>query len=190
MGFKVIIGVIVAAAILIGGSMSVFTIAEYEQAIVVQFGDPRRVELEPGLEFKWPWQNVVYYEKRILQVDGQPEQVTASDQKRLVVDAFALYQIVDPLAFKNAAQSVENFEPLMQQAMTATLRENIGRVPLVDVVSGERQALMDQINTALSVATDRFGIVVVDVRIKRTDLPQENSEAIYRRMQTEREREA
>ncbi|MBN35108.1 MAG: HflC protein [Rhodospirillaceae bacterium] len=190
MGFKTIMVVAGVAIVLIVGSMSVFTIAEYEQGIVVQFGDPRRVETEPGLEFKWPWQDVIYYDKRVLQVDGEPEQVTASDQKRLVVDAFALYRIVDPLMFKNAAQSIENFRPLMLQALTATLRENIGRVPLVDVVSGERQALMDEVREAMVTATNRFGIEVVDVRIKRTDLPQENSEAIYRRMQTEREREA
>ena len=190
MKLRVILTVAGAALVLLLGAMSTFTIAEYEQGIVVQFGDPRRVVTEPGLRLKWPWQNVIYYDKRILQVDGQPEQVTAADQKRLVVDAFALYRIVDPLKFKNAAQSVENFEPLMLQALTATLRENIGRVPLVDVVSGERQALMGEIRGAMVRATGQFGVDVVDVRIKRTDLPQENSEAIYRRMQTEREREA
>ena len=190
MKLRIVLALAAGALVLLLGSMSTFTIAEYEQGIVVQFGDPRRVVTEPGLRLKWPWQNVIYYEKRILQVDGQPEQVTAADQKRLVVDAFALYRIVDPLRFKNAAQSVENFEPLMLQALTATLRENIGRVPLVDVVSGERQALMGEIREAMVRATAQFGVDVVDVRIKRTDLPQENSEAIYRRMQTEREREA
>lgn len=190
MKLRIVLAIAAGALVLLLGSMSTFTMAEYEQGIVVQFGDPRRVVTEPGLRLKWPWQNVIYYEKRILQVDGQPEQVTAADQKRLVVDAFALYRIVDPLRFKNAAQSVENFEPLMLQALTATLRENIGRVPLVDVVSGERQALMGEIREAMVRATAQFGVDVVDVRIKRTDLPQENSEAIYRRMQTEREREA
>lgn len=190
MKLRIVLALAAGALVLLLGSMSTFTIAEYEQGIVVQFGDPRRVVTEPGLRLKWPWQNVIYYEKRILQVDGQPEQVTAADQKRLVVDAFALYRILDPLRFKNAAQSVENFEPLMLQALTATLRENIGRVPLVDVVSGERQALMGEIREAMVRATAQFGVDVVDVRIKRTDLPQENSEAIYRRMQTEREREA
>ena len=190
MKLRIVLALAAGALVLLLGSMSTFTIAEYEQGIVVQFGDPRRVVTEPGLRLKWPWQNVIYYEKRILQVDGQPEQVTAADQKRLVVDAFALYRIVDPLRFKNAAQSVENCEPLMLQALTATLRENIGRVPLVDVVSGERQALMGEIREAMVRATAQFGVDVVDVRIKRTDLPQENSEAIYRRMQTEREREA
>lgn len=190
MNVKTIVSVIVLAVVLIVGSMSYFIITERDQGIVVQFGDPKRVVNEPGLNLKWPWQDVVYYDKRVLQVDGQPEQVTAADQKRLVVDAFALYRIVDPLKFKNAAVSVENFEPLMLQALTATLRENIGRVSLVDVVSGERQALMDEIRLDMVTATAQFGVDVIDVRIKRTDLPKENSEAIFRRMQTEREREA
>jgi membrane protease subunit HflC len=190
MNVKTILAVVVLAVVLIVGSMSYFIINEREQGIVVQFGDPKRVVSEPGLNFKLPWQDVVYYDKRVLQVDGQPEQVTAADQKRLVVDAFALYRIVDPLKFKNAAVTVENFEPLMLQALTATLRENIGRVSLVDVVSGERQALMDEIRLDMVTATAQFGVDIIDVRIKRTDLPKENSEAIFRRMQTEREREA
>ena len=190
MNVKTILAVVVLAVVLIVGSMSYFIISERDQGIVVQFGDPKRVVNEPGLNFKWPWQDVVYYDKRVLQVDGQPEQVTAADQKRLVVDTFALYRIVDPLKFKNAAVSVANFEPLMLQALTATLRENIGRVSLVDVVSGERQALMDEIRLDMVTATSQFGVDVIDVRIKRTDLPKENSEAIFRRMQTEREREA
>ena len=190
MNLKIIIGVIATAAALVVGSTCVFTIAEYEQGIVVQFGDPRRVVTRAGLNFKMPWQDVIYYEKRVLQVDGEPEQVTASDQKRLVVDAFALYRITDPLMFKNAAITVDRFQGFMLRTLTATLRENIGRVALVDVVSGEREALMSDIRDALVGETSQYGIEVVDVRIKRTDLPTENSEAIYRRMQTEREREA
>lgn len=191
MNVKTVLAVFGVAILLIVGSMSYFIIDEREQGIVVQFGDPKRVVTEPGLNFKLPWQDVVYYDKRVLQVDGQPEQVTAADQKRLVVDAFALYQIVDPLKFKNAAVSVENFEPLMLQALTSALRENIGRVTLVEVVSGERQALMDEIRMDLvGRMAIAFGVNVIDVRIKRTDLPKENSEAIFRRMQTEREREA
>lgn len=190
MNIKVILSVIGLAAVLVVGSMSVFTVAEYEQGIVVQFGDPKRVVSEPGLNFKLPWQDVIYYEKRIIQVDGEPEQVTASDQKRLVVDAFALYRITDPLRFKNSAITIDRFEGFMLRTLTGTLRQHIGRVPLVDVVSGEREALMSAIQKSLVRETEQYGIEVTDVRIKRTDLPQENSQAIYRRMQTEREREA
>ncbi len=190
MNIKIILSVIAVAALMVVGSMSVFTVAEYEQGIVVQFGDPKRVVTEPGLDFKLPWQDVIYYEKRIIQVDGEPEQVTASDQKRLVVDAFALYRITDPLKFKNSAITIDRFEGFMLRTLTGTLRQHIGRVPLVDVVSGEREALMSAIQESLIRATEQYGIEVTDVRIKRTDLPQENSQAIYRRMQTEREREA
>ncbi|MBC6439209.1 MAG: protease modulator HflC [Rhodospirillales bacterium] len=192
MNIKIVLIAVVSAIVLIVGSTCVFTVAQYEQALVLRFGKWERTITEPGLNFKLPTfvDEVIYYENRVLQIDGQPEQVTASDQKRLVVDAFALYRITDALRFKNAAQNVQNFEPLIQQALTATLRENIGRVPLVDVVSGERQSLMSQIRDGLETASAQFGVEIVDVRIKRTDLPTENSEAIYRRMQTEREREA
>jgi len=195
--------IVIAGLILIGGAMSIFTINQREQGIVVQFGAYKYSVTDPGLHFKFPWQSVALYEKRVMQVDGSPEQVTASDQKRLVVDAYALYRIVDPLAFRNAAGTLARAESLIQAALNASLRSAIGRVPLVDVVSGERQALMDQVRSAMNgeivldgndgaseQSVDGLGVEVVDVRIKRTDLPTENSEAIYRRMQTERQREA
>mgnify|MGYP001185906337 CR=1 FL=1 len=194
---------VVIGLVLIGAAMSMFTINQREQGLVLQFGAYKYSVTEPGLHFKFPWRSVALYEKRVLQVDGSPEQVTASDQKRLVVDAYALYRIVDPLAFRNAAGTVTRAESLIQAALNASLRSAIGRVPLVDVVSGERQALMDQVRLAMNgeivleggdggneQSVDGLGVEIVDVRIKRTDLPTENSEAIYRRMQTERQREA
>lgn len=190
MNARIILSVVALAGVLVVGSMSVFTVAEFEQGIVVQFGDPKRVVNTSGLYFKLPWQDIIYYDRRVIQVDGEPEQVTASDQKRLVVDAFALYRIVDPLKFKNAAITIDRFEGFMLRTLTGTLRQYIGRVPLVDVVSGEREALMSAIRVSLIEETSQYGIEMTDVRIKRTDLPQENSQAIYRRMQTEREREA
>ncbi len=190
MSIRIILSVVVLAGVLVVGSMSVFTVAEYEQGIVVQFGDPKRVVKTSGLYFKLPWQDIIYYDRRVIQVDGEPEQVTASDQKRLVVDAFALYRITDPLKFKNAAITIDRFEGFMLRTLTGTLRQYIGRVALVDVVSGEREALMSAIRELLVEETSQYGIEITDVRIKRTDLPQENSQAIYRRMQTEREREA
>lgn len=194
--------IVILGLIIIAAAMSMFTVNQREQGLVLQFGAYKYSVTEPGLHFKLPWQSVALYEKRVLQVDGSPEQVTAADQKRLVVDAFALYRIVDPLAFRNAAGSVSRAESFIQAALNASLRSAIGRVSLVDVVSGERQALMDQVRRAMngeivldgapsseqSVAS--LGVEVVDVRIKRTDLPTENSEAIYSRMQTERQREA
>lgn len=185
-----VLAIVVVVVALIAGFMSVFTINERQQGIVLQFGAAIRPVTEPGLHFMLPWQNVAIYEKRIMQMDGQPEQVTAADQKRLVVDAFALYRIVDALQFRNSVLTVENAESQLQRILTSSLRETIGTVPLVDVVSGERQSLMNAIRSRMNLAARQYGITVVDVRIKRTDLPRENSDAIFRRMETERQREA
>ena len=185
-----ILAIVAVLVILIAGFMSVFTINERQQGIVLQFGAAIRPVTEPGIHFMLPWQNVAIYEKRIMQIDGQPEQVTAADQKRLVVDAFALYRIVDALKFRNSVLTVENAESQLQRILTSSLRETIGTVPLVDVVSGEREALMDAIRNRMNISAQQYGITVVDVRIKRTDLPKENSDAIFRRMETERQREA
>lgn len=185
-----ILAIVAVLVILIAGFMSVFTINEREQGIVLQFGAAMRPVTEPGIHFMLPWQNVAIYEKRIMQIDGQPEQVTAADQKRLVVDAFALYRIVDALKFRNSVLTVENAESQLQRILTSSLRETIGTVSLVDVVSGEREALMDAIRSRMNMSAQQYGITVVDVRIKRTDLPKENSDAIFRRMETERQREA
>jgi len=185
-----ILAIVVVVVLLIAGFMSVFTINERQQGIVLQFGAAIRPVTEPGLHFMLPWQNVAIYEKRIMQIDGQPEQVTAADQKRLVVDAFALYRIVDALQFRNSVLTVANAESQLQRILTSSLRETIGTVTLVDVVSGEREALMEAIRFRMNQAARQYGVAVVDVRIKRTDLPKENSEAIFRRMETERQREA
>jgi membrane protease subunit HflC len=187
---KRLILIVLAGVVLILGAMSVFTINVREQGIVIQFGAPKRVVTEPGLHFMWPWQSVALYDKRVMQIDNPPEQVTASDQKRLVVDAFALFRIVDPLKFRNAVGTIDRANQQLQRVLTASLREMIGTVPLVDVVSGEREALMGAIRNRMNAAAQQYGIEVVDVRIKRTDLPKENSEAVFRRMQTERQREA
>ena len=190
MNAKRLILIVLAGVVLILGAMSVFTINVREQGIVIQFGAPKRVVIEPGLHFMWPWQSVALYDKRVMQIDNPPEQVTASDQKRLVVDAFALFRIVDPLKFRNAVGTIDRANQQLQRVLTASLREMIGTVPLVDVVSGEREALMGAIRNRMNTAAQQYGIEVVDVRIKRTDLPKENSEAVFRRMQTERQREA
>lgn len=190
MNAKRLILIVLAGVVLILGAMSVFTINVREQGIVIQFGAPKRVVTEPGLHFMWPWQSVALYDKRVMQIDNPPEQVTASDQKRLVVDAFALFRIVDPLKFRNAVGTIDRANQQLQRVLTASLREMIGTVPLVDVVSGEREALMGAIRNRMNAAAQQYGIEVVDVRIKRTDLPKENSEAVFRRMQTERQREA
>ncbi len=182
---------VVIAVILIVGSSSLYTIQETEQGIVLQFGDPKQVVTEPGLHFKLPFvQNVVIYDKRVLLFENPSQEVIASDQKRLVIDAFAFYRIVNPLEFYQAVGTEDIARARLSNLLNASMRQLIGTVPLVDVISGERERLMGDIRIRINREAQQFGVDVIDVRIKRADLPAENSQAIYQRMQTEREREA
>lgn len=188
---SLIIGAVVIAAVLIVGSSALFTIQETEQGIVLQFGDPKQVVTEPGLHFKVPFiQNVVIYDKRVLEFENPQQEVIASDQKRLVIDAFAFYRIINPLEFYQAVGTEEVARARLSNLLNASMRQLIGTVPLVDVISGERERLMEDIRDRINREAAQFGVAVIDVRIKRADLPEENSQAIYDRMQTEREREA
>ncbi len=188
---SLIIGAVLIAAVLIVGSSALFTIQETEQGIVLQFGDPKQVVTEPGLHFKVPFiQNVVIYDKRVLEFENPAQEVIASDQKRLVIDAFAFYRITNPLEFYQAVGTEEVARARLSNLLNASMRQLIGTVPLVDVISGERERLMEDIRIRINREAAQFGVAVIDVRIKRADLPEENSQAIYERMQTEREREA
>ena len=189
---KTLIGVaVLIAVVLIVGSSALYTIQETEQGIVLQFGDPKDVVTEPGLHFKLPFiQNVVIYDKRVLLFENPSQEVIASDQKRLVIDAFAFYRITNPLEFYQAVGTEDIARARLSNLLNASMRQLIGTVPLVDVISGERERLMNDIRTRINREALQFGVDVIDVRIKRADLPAENSQAIYQRMQTEREREA
>ena len=168
-----------------------FIVDQREQVLVLQFGDPRRVVAEPGLYFKVPFiQRVVRFDKRLLDFDNPPEEVIASDQKRLVVDAFARYHIDDPLKFYQTVGTELALRPRLGSVISSTLRQVLGTSPLQKVVSEKRGDLMLQIRDIVRTEASAFGIRVEDVRIKRADLPEENSEAIFRRMQTERQQEA
>ena len=168
-----------------------FIVDQREQVLVLQFGDPRRVVAEPGLYFKVPFiQRVVRFDKRLLDFDNPPEEVIASDQKRLVVDAFARYHIDDPLKFYQTVGTELALRPRLGSVISSTLRQVLGTSPLQQVVSEKRGDLMLQIRDIVRTEASAFGIRVEDVRIKRADLPEENSEAIFRRMQTERQQEA
>ena len=159
--------------------------------MVLQFGEPKRVIQDAGLFFKLPFiQQVVRFDKRLLDYDNVPEEVIASDQKRLVVDAFARYHIVDPLKFYQTVGTELALRPRLGSVINSTLRQVLGTVPLQEVVSEKRSDLMLQIRDIVRTESAGFGIRVEDVRIKRADLPDANSEAIYRRMQTERQQEA
>lgn len=181
----------VVVALVIVGLNSVFTVNQAAQALVLQFGQPRRVVTEPGLHFKIPFiQNVFTFDHRVLDYDVPKEEVIASDQKRLVVDSFARYRIVDPLRFFQAVGNEAVVRTRLASIINSSVRRALGNVPLAQIVSGERAMLMTQIRDMVNAETKNFGINIVDVRIKRTDLPAENSQAIYRRMQTERNRKA
>ena len=170
---------------------SIFIVKEINQAIVLQFGDPKRIILKPGLNFKIPFiQNVVFLDKRILNLDAPPEEVIASDQKRLIVDAFARFQIVDPLKFYISVGNERVARSRLSTIINSRIRSVLGTQRLQTLLSEDRNKQMALIQEGVNNEANKFGIKIVDVRIKRADLPQANSDAIYRRMQTEREREA
>ena len=170
---------------------SIFIVKEVNQAIVLQFGDPKRIIVEPGLNFKLPFvQNVVFLDKRILNLDTPPEEVIASDQKRLIVDAFARFEIIDPLKFYISVVNERVARSRLSTIINSRIRNVLGQQELQTLLSKDRTKQMALIQEGVNVEAENFGIKIVDVRIKRADLPQANSDAIYKRMQTEREREA
>jgi len=171
--------------------LSLFVVKEINQAIVLQFGDPKKIISTPGLQVKIPFiQNVVFLDRRILSLDPAPEEVIASDQKRLIVDAFARFQITDPLKFYISVGNERVARSRLATIINSRLRSVLGKQSLATLLSEDRTKQMALIQEGVNNEAGKFGIEIIDVRIKRADLPQANSEAIYRRMQTEREREA
>ena len=186
---KFIIPAIIAIGFLI--YLSLFTVKEINQAIVLQFGDPKRVIAQPGLKVKIPFiQNVVFLDRRILSLDPHPEEVIASDQKRLIVDAYARFKIVDALKFYISVGDERVARSRLATIINSRLRNVLGKQSLATLLSEDRTKQMAIIQEGVNAEAAKFGIEIIDVRIKRADLPQANSEAIYKRMQTEREREA
>jgi membrane protease subunit HflC len=182
---------IVLLVIIIIGYSSVFTVAQTEQVLVVRLGEPVRVVTEPGLNFKAPFiDSVISIDKRILDLENPSQEVIASDQKRLVVDAFARYRIKNALRFYQSIGSIQAANVQLTTLLNASLRRVLGEVTFITVVRDEREALMARIRDQLDKEADGYGIQVVDVRIRRADLPEQNSQAVYQRMQTERQREA
>ena len=186
--------ILAIAVIFVAGVLSsVFIVDEREKALVLQFGQVRRVKEDPGLSFKIPLiQEVVRYDDRILSLETQPLEVTPLDDRRLVVDAFARYRIVDVVRFREAVGvgGVRSAESRLERILNAATREVLGSVASNTVLSADRAALIGQIkDTAISEA-DNLGVAIIDVRLKRTDLPTQNLEATFARMRAEREREA
>lgn len=210
-----VIGAVAAIVLLVN---SAFIVRQTEQALVLQFGEIKRVEKTPGLKLKLPFiQDVKYFDKRLLEFNAAPKELITGDNERVIVDAFARYRIVDPIKFYVAVRNEATMSSRLATFLESSIRQTIASVPLKTVLSEDRQKLMHGIKNSVNrqifgvvveapdvtlpetaepakdttgSASRGFGVEVVDVRIMRTDLPQENSEAVYGRMRSEREREA
>ncbi|MGY3587453.1 protease modulator HflC [Bradyrhizobium sp. 41S5] len=185
-----IVSLIVLFIVLAVGYSSVFTVQQTEQTIVLRFGEPVEVVTDPGLHFKAPWNSVINVDKRILDLENPSQEVIASDQKRLVVDAFARYRIKNALRYYTSVGSIQAANLQLTTLLNAALRRVLGEVTFITVVRDEREKLMARIREQLDKEADGYGIEVVDVRIRRADLPEQNSQAVYDRMKSERQREA
>jgi modulator of FtsH protease HflC len=185
----VIAALIIVALIVAYGAL--FTVYQTRQALVVRLGQPVRIVTEPGLHSKIPLiDSVISIDKRILDLENPAQEVIASDQKRLVVDAFARYRIKEPLKFYQTVGTVDGANLQLSTLLNSALRRVLGEATLTQVVRDQREHLMAKVREQLDTEAQAFGIAVVDVRIRRADLPEQNSQAVYQRMQTERQQEA
>jgi membrane protease subunit HflC len=190
-GISGIVALVVLLVAIVIGYASIFTVRQTEQVLVVRLGEPVRVVTEPGLNFKVPFVDaVITIDNRILDLENPSQEVIASDQKRLVVDAFARYRIKNALRFYQSIGTVQAANIQLTTLLNSSLRRVLGEVTFIDVVRDQREGLMARIREQLDREADGYGISVVDVRIRRADLPEQNSQAVYQRMQTERQREA
>jgi membrane protease subunit HflC len=185
-----ILAALIIVALIVAYS-TLFTVYQTRQALVVRLGQPVRVVADPGLHFKVPLiDSVIHIDKRILDLENPAQEVIASDQKRLVVDAFARYKIVVPLLFYQSVSTVDGANSRLSTLLNSALRRVLGEATLTEVVRDQREQLMARVREQLENEAKAFGISIVDVRIRRADLPEANSQAVYERMKTERQREA
>ena len=182
----------IAAAVVIGFAAviaysSLFTVNQTQQALVLQLGNPKRAIVEPGLNFKVPFiQNVEYYDARILDLDPPQQQILLADQKRINVDAFARWKITDALEFRKRAVTFANFRQIFGNRLNSAVRGEMAKVSLADLLSNTRVEVMGLITTQMRSQAAEFGVEVIDVRVGRTDLPVETSQAVYNRMRSDR----
>ena len=185
------VSAIVLGIVAVLATSSLFIVDQTEEALVLQFGQPQRVIRQPGLWVKRPFiENVTFFENRLLDFEPPPEEVIVSDQKRLVVDTYTRYRITNPLLFYQTVNSEAAVRARLSALVNGSLRRVLGNVTLSALLSNQRSAIMKQIRDEVSDQGKGFGIDVVDVRIRRADLPEENSQAIYARMQSERQQQA
>lgn len=183
--------VVVLLAVFLAALGTVFTVHQTQQALVLQFGEPRRVITEPGLHFKIPFiQNVSYYEARVLELDPQGQDMSLVDQRRINVDSFARYRIVDPLKFYQTVATDTAFRDRFGNILNGGVRDALGQADLTDVLGAKRQQVMDQITDAVRRRAPEFGVEVIEVRIGRTELTTDTTQATYNRMRSDRMAEA
>ncbi len=168
-----------------------FIVEQTEQAVIFQFGEPVRVIKNPGLNVKFPLiQNVLKFDIRLQEINTGDKEVIASDQKRLIINAFVKYKIVDPVLYYTTVNNENGFKNKFSTILDSSLRQVIGEIPLNDLLSDKRSSVMEKIQDVVDNKASKFGVEIIDVRITKSDLPEANSAAIYKRMQTDREREA
>ncbi|WP_375332200.1 protease modulator HflC [Candidatus Tisiphia endosymbiont of Temnostethus pusillus] len=181
----------VVFGLLLSVTSALFTVDQRHSAVVFQFGEAMRTIESPGLNIKIPFiQNVEFFDKRILNVEAEAKELTASDGKRVIVDAFAKFRIVDPVMFYKTVHNYQGVKIRLNKNLESSMRKVIGRLPLTSLLTSARSDIMSNILNQVNEEAKNFGLDVIDVRILRADLPKENSAAIYRRMQTAREKEA
>ncbi|MCA1743646.1 MAG: protease modulator HflC, partial [Desulfovibrionales bacterium] len=184
----IIITLIIAVLL---GTQCFFTVDETQRAILLQLGKPVKSDIQPGLHFKLPLiQNVVFFDSRVLEYDAKQAEVITLDKKNLIVDNYAKWRISDNLLFYQSVRTIERAVSRLEDIIYAELRVDLGQYALTDIVSTKRNVIMEQVTMKSNEILNEFGIEVLDVRIKRTDLPRENMNAIFGRMQAERQRQA
>ena len=192
MGLTRVLSLVVVALILAAVSGSLFTVNQTQQALVLQFGEPKRTIQEPGLAFKLPFiQDVTYYEKRVLSLIPQDaEEVILADQKRLQVDAYARYRIEDPLLFYQTVRNERGARGRLEAIIDSSVRRALGRETLASILTGQRNDITRSIGEEVNASVASLGIKIIDVRLRRADYPTATSQNIFNRMKSEREREA
>ena len=192
MGTLRLVSIIAVVGIVITGFSALFTVNQTQQALVLQFGEPKRTIQEPGLAFKMPFiQDVIYYEKRVLSLIPQDaEEVILSDQKRLQVDAYARYRIEDPLLFYQTVRNELGARGRLEAIIDSSVRRALGRETLASILTGQRNDIVRSIGEEVNASVSSLGIQIIDVRLRRADYPTATSQNIFNRMKSEREREA
>ena len=187
---KILTGI--GAILFLLGLTSIFIVDEIEQVVVLQFGKPVRIITEPGLRMKAPFpiQEKNVFDNRLLEYDSPPEEILSRDKKSLIVDNYVRWKIVDPLQFLKTVQAIPTALSRMDDIVYSELRRELGTHDMVEIITENREELMEKVTVASNMATQDYGIEVVDVRIRRVDLPSQNEESIYARMDAERKRQA